>query len=70
MSDLQYSLSLSADMQQIAKGTMKEGVALTHFTGRTLNFYEAGKLCKLLSASMASYDQLYTAWNASLSVCA
>ena len=56
-------------MQQISKGAMQEGVALTHFSGKTLNFYEAQKLCKLLSASMASYDQLYAAWKANLSVC-
>ena len=46
-----------------------ERVALTRFTARTLNFYEAEKLCKLVNASMASYDQLYTAWSAGLSVC-
>ena len=62
-------LSLSTDLQQIAKGTMKEKVALTRFTKTTLNFYEAEKLCKLVNASMASYDQLYTAWSAGLNVC-
>lgn len=61
--------SLLTDMQQIGKGTMKESVARTTFKGRKLNFYEAEKLCKLLNASMASYDQLYAAWNANLSVC-
>ena len=62
-------LFLSTDLQQIAMGTMMERVALTRFTARTLNFYEAEKLCKLVNASMASYDQLYTAWSAGLSVC-
>ena len=60
---------LSTDMQQIAMGSMVESVALTRFTARTLDFYEAKKLCKLVNASMASYDQLYTAWSAGLSVC-
>lgn len=62
-------LFLSTDLQQIAKGTMKEKVALTRFIKTTLNFYEAEKLCKLVNASMASYDQLYTAWSAGLNVC-
>ena len=60
---------LSTDLQQIGMGTMMERVALTRFKLRTLNFYEAEKLCKLVNASMASYDQLYTGWRGGLSVC-
>ncbi|KAL9973642.1 hypothetical protein ACROYT_G020123 [Oculina patagonica] len=59
----------TVDRKQIGKGTMKERVALTTFRERKLNFYEAEKLCKPLDASMASYDQLYSAWNANLSIC-
>lgn len=60
---------LSTDLQKIVIGIKMERVALTHFKSRTLNFYEAEKLCKLANASMASYDQLYTAWSAGLDVC-
>ena len=36
----------------------------------TLNFYDAQRLCALLGATLATYDQLYTAWEAGLQKCA
>ena len=34
-----------------------------------LNFYEAERLCGLLGATLASYDQLYRAWQAGFGIC-
>ncbi|XP_078370721.1 lymphatic vessel endothelial hyaluronic acid receptor 1-like [Oculina patagonica] len=59
----------TVDVQQINKGIMKERVSLTKVTGKPLNFYEGEKLCSLVNATMASYDQLYVAWGAGLNVC-
>ena len=57
------------DMQKISKGTMKETLSLTNVSGMKLNFFEAEKLCTLLNASLASFDQLFAAWEAGLNVC-
>lgn len=36
----------------------------------TLTFYDAQRLCALLEATLATYNQLYTAWEAGLQKCA
>jgi len=35
-----------------------------------LNFYDAERVCELLGASLATYSQLYAAWEAGLQQCA
>ena len=47
------------------------GVFLAKVNGGNyaLNFYEAERLCGLLGATLASYDQLYRAWQAGLGTC-
>lgn len=35
----------------------------------TLTFYDAQRLCALLGATLATYNQLYTAWEAGLQKC-
>ena len=34
-----------------------------------LNYYDAKKLCDLLGATQATYNQLYAAWEAGLELC-
>ena len=58
------------DMKQISKAGLVAKVGYTRFAARRLNFYEAEKLCKLLNATIASYDQLYAAWEAGAEHCA
>ena len=34
-----------------------------------LNFFEAQRLCEILGATLATYDQLYKAWEAGMQQC-
>ena len=34
-----------------------------------LNFYDAQRLCEILGATLATYNQLYTAWAAGYQAC-
>ena len=34
-----------------------------------LNYYDAKRLCALLGATQATYNQLYAAWEAGLELC-
>ena len=34
-----------------------------------LTFYEAQRLCEIVGATLASYDQLYKAWEAGMEWC-
>lgn len=41
-----------------------EGVFHASVGRYTLTFHDAQRLCALLGATLATYDQLYTAWEA------
>ena len=64
-----YNL-VSIDMQQIIQGNRVANVSSVGVKGYMVNFYEAEKLCRLTNAySVASYNQLYAAWEAGLQLC-
>nr|XP_058940204.1 brevican core protein-like [Pocillopora verrucosa] len=46
-----------------------EGVFHASVGRYTLSFHDAQRLCALLGESLATYDQLYTAWEAGLQKC-
>lgn len=46
-----------------------EGVFHASVGRYTLTFHDAQRLCALLGATLATYDQLYTAWEAGLQKC-
>ncbi|XP_066017845.1 aggrecan core protein-like [Pocillopora verrucosa] len=46
-----------------------EGVFHASVGRYTLSFHDARRLCALLGESLATYDQLYTAWEAGLQKC-
>lgn len=60
----------NVDMNAIKQSEAVKRVFHAKVGKETLNFYDAQRLCALLGATLATYDQLYTAWEAGLQKCA
>ena len=67
---LNVTVSFSVDMNAIKQSEAVKRVFHAKVGTKTLNFYDAQRLCALLGATLATYDQLYTAWEAGLQKCA
>ena len=47
-----------------------KGIFMAKAAGRyKLNYYDAQRLCEMLGATLATYDQLYAAWETGYQMC-
>ncbi|XP_078370686.1 uncharacterized protein LOC144654413 isoform X2 [Oculina patagonica] len=58
------------DFSGLGKGTPVQGVFHAQGNKRyDLNYYDAQRLCEIFQATLATYNQLYAAWDAGLQQC-
>ena len=53
----------------MGKTTPVQGVFHAHVDRYTLNFYDAQRICEINGAKLATYNQLYAAWDDGLQHC-
>ena len=61
--------SIYLDTNIMAKTVPLKGVFHTHAGSYRLTYYDAERLCALHGAVLATYSQLYKAWQAGLQKC-
>ena len=58
------------DTNNLATSAPVQGVFMANAAGSyKLTYYDSQRLCELLGATLATYDQLYAAWEAGLQRC-
>ena len=67
--NIDVTVSLSLDMNAMTQLGAVKGVFQAQVGIYSLTFNDAQRLCALLGATLATYDQLYTAWEAGLQRC-
>ena len=70
LTKIYVTASLSKDTNAMTQLETVKGVFHAQVGRYTLTFYDAQRLCALLGATLATHDQLYTAWEAGLQKCA
>ena len=70
LTNIYVTVSLSKDTNAMTQFKAVKGVFHAQVGRYTLTFYDAQRLCALLGATLATHDQLYTAWEAGLQKCA
>ena len=70
LTKIYVTVSLSKDTNAMTQLEAVKGVFHAQVGRYTLTFYDAQRLCALLGATLATHDQLYTAWEAGLQKCA
>ena len=69
LTKIYVTASLSKDTNAMTQLEAVKGVFHAQVGRYTLTFYDAQRLCALLGATLATYNQLYTAWEAGLQKC-
>ena len=67
--NIDVTVSLPLDMNAMTQLGAVKGVFQAQVGIYSLTFNDAQRLCALLGATLATYDQLYTAWEAGLQRC-